>query len=49
MATRATSQELIDLFDGVRDSDVRETIIRELAKRRDDLARNKLLAIIEGK
>ncbi|MGH8518628.1 MAG: HEAT repeat domain-containing protein, partial [Panacagrimonas sp.] len=49
LAQRATTQELIDLFDGVRDSDVREALIRELGKRRDELARNKLLAIVEGK
>ncbi len=49
LGQRATTQELIELFDGVRDSEVREALIRELAKRRDELARNKLLAIVEGK
>jgi hypothetical protein len=49
LGQRATTQELIDLFDGMRDAEVREAIIRELAKRRDELARNKLLAIVEGK
>jgi HEAT repeats len=49
LGQRATTQELIDLFDGVRDAEVREALIRELARRRDELARNKLLAIVEGK
>jgi hypothetical protein len=49
LGQRATTQELIDLFDGVRDSEVREALIRELAKRKDELARNKLIAIVEGK
>jgi uncharacterized protein YfeS len=48
LATHAPTALLIELFDTVRDADVRETIIRELGRRKDDAAREKLLAIVKG-
>jgi hypothetical protein len=49
LAEDATTKLLIELFDSVRHTDVREVIVRELGERSDDLARQKLLSIIQGK
>jgi hypothetical protein len=48
LAAHAPTSLLIELFDTVRDATVRETVIRELGRRRDDAARDKLLAIVKG-
>jgi hypothetical protein len=53
-ATRALIEDaptkvLIELFDSIPSLEVREILVRELGERDDDLARQKLLSIIQGK
>jgi hypothetical protein len=53
-ATRALIEDaptkmIIELFDSIPNMDVREILVRELGERDDDLARQKLLSIIQGK
>jgi hypothetical protein len=49
LAAHAPTSFLIELFDTVRDATVRETLIREFGRRKDDAARDKLLAIVSGR
>jgi hypothetical protein len=49
IADEAPTKMLIELFDSIPNMDVREILVRELGERDDDLARQKLLSIIQGK
>jgi hypothetical protein len=49
VAEEASTKTLIELFDSIPNLDVREIFVRELGERDDDLARQKLMSIIEGK
>jgi hypothetical protein len=49
VAEEASTRTLIELFDSIPNRDVREIFVRELGERDDDLARQKLMSIIEGK
>ena len=49
IAEEASTKTLIELFDSIPNMDVREILVRELGERDDDLARQKLLSIIQGK
>jgi hypothetical protein len=49
VAEEASTKTLIELFDSIPNRDVREIFVRELGERDDDLARQKLMSIIEGK
>jgi len=49
VAEEASTKTLIELFDSIPNMDVREILVRELGERDDDLARQKLLSIVEGK
>ena len=48
IADEAPTKMLIELFDSIPNMDVREILVRELGERGDDLARQKLLSIIQG-
>ena len=47
IADEAPTKMLIELFDSIPNMDVREILVRELGERGDDLARQKLLSIIQ--
>jgi hypothetical protein len=49
VAEEASTKALIELFDSIPDRDVREIFVRELGERDDDLARQKLMSIIQGR
>ena len=49
VAEEASTKTLIELFDSIPNLDVREIFVRELGERDDDLARQKLMSIIQGK
>jgi hypothetical protein len=49
IAEEASTKTLIELFDTIPNMDVREILVRELGERDDDLARQKLMSIIQGK
>jgi hypothetical protein len=49
IAEEASTKTLIELFDTIPKMDVREILVRELGERDDDLARQKLMSIIQGR